>query len=202
MPIKDIKDKILENAFKEKDKIIEEAKNEVEKIKEEAKNEIEKIKNNILQDYKQEADIKENKIITEAKLNANKDILSEKQLILEEIFLEAERRIQKLDKQRYKKFIENLIFENIELGNETIYISEKDQKIIDNAFIENINKKLISNHKKGKLKLSEKSISIRGGVVLGTEDIKKNASLEIMLERTKEDIETKLNKFLFLENEE
>ncbi|MFA5563846.1 MAG: hypothetical protein WDA32_06630, partial [Candidatus Caldatribacteriota bacterium] len=89
-----------------------------------------------------------------------------------------------------------------ELGNETIYISEKDQKIIDNAFIENINKKLISNHKKGKLKLSEKSISIRGGVVLGTEDIKKNASLEIMLERTKEDIETKLNKFLFLENEE
>ncbi|MDD4288874.1 MAG: V-type ATP synthase subunit E [Candidatus Caldatribacteriota bacterium] len=202
MPIKDIKDKILENAFQEKDKIIEEAKNEVEKIKEEAKNEIEKIKNNILQDYKQEADIKENKIITEAKLNANKDILSEKQLILEEIFLEAERRIQKLDNQRYKKFIENLIFENIELGNETIYISEKDQKIIDNAFIENINKKLISNHKKGKLKLSEKSISIRGGVVLGTEDIKKNASLEIMLERTKEDIETKLNKFLFLENEE
>jgi len=202
MPIKDIKDKILENAFQEKDKIIEEAKKEVEKIKEEAKNEIEKIKNNILQDYKQEADIKENKIITEAKLNANKDILSEKQLILEEIFLEAERRIQKLDKQRYKKFIENLIFENIELGNETIYISEKDQKIIDNAFIENINKKLISNHKKGKLKLSEKSISIRGGVVLGTEDIKKNASLEIMLERTKEDIETKLNKFLFLENEE
>ena len=202
MPIKDIKDKILENAFQEKDKIIEEAKKEVEKIKEEAKNEIEKIKNNILQDYKQEADIKENKIITEAKLNANKDILYEKQLILEEIFLEAERRIQKLDKQRYKKFIENLIFENIELGNETIYISEKDQKIIDNAFIENINKKLISNHKKGKLKLSEKSISIRGGVVLGTEDIKKNASLEIMLERTKEDIETKLNKFLFLENEE
>ncbi|MDD2352022.1 MAG: V-type ATP synthase subunit E [Atribacterota bacterium] len=202
MPIKDIKDKILENAFQEKDKIIEEAKKEVEKIKEEAKNEIEKIKNNILQDYKQEADIKENKIITEAKLNANKDILSEKQLILEEIFLEAERRIQKLDNQRYKKFIENLIFENIELGNETIYISEKDQKIIDNAFIENINKKLISNHKKGKLKLSEKSISIRGGVVLGTEDIKKNASLEIMLERTKEDIETKLNKFLFLENEE
>lgn len=202
MPIKDIKDKILENALQEKDKIIEEAKNEVEKIKEEAKNEIEKIKNNILQDYKQEADIKENKIITEAKLNANKDILSEKQLILEEIFLEAERRIQKLDNQRYKKFIENLIFENIELGNETIYISEKDQKIIDNAFIENINKKLISNHKKGKLKLSEKSISIRGGVVLGTEDIKKNASLEIMLERTKEDIETKLNKFLFLENEE
>ncbi|MFA5563029.1 MAG: V-type ATP synthase subunit E, partial [Candidatus Caldatribacteriota bacterium] len=163
MPIKDIKDKILENAFQEKDKIIEEAKKEVEKIKEEAKNEIEKIKNNILQDYKQEADIKENKIITEAKLNANKDILSEKQLILEEIFLEAERRIQKLDNQRYKKFIENLIFENIELGNETIYISEKDQKIIDNAFIENINKKLISNHKKGKLKLSEKSISIRGG---------------------------------------
>jgi len=202
MPIKDIKDKILENAFQEKDKIIEEAKKEVEKIKEEAKNEIEKIKNNILQDYKQEADIKENKIITEAKLNANKDILSEKQLILEEIFLEAERRIQKLDNLRYKKFIENLIFENIELGNETIYISEKDQKIIDNAFIENINKKLISNHKKGKLKLSEKSISIRGGVVLGTEDIKKNASLEIMLERTKEDIETKLNKFLFLENEE
>jgi V/A-type H+-transporting ATPase subunit E len=202
MPIKDIKDKILENAFQEKDKIIEEAKKEVEKIKEEAKNEIEKIKNNILQDYKQEADIKENKIITEAKLNANKDILSEKQLILEEIFLEAERRIQKLDNLRYKKFIENLIFENIELGIETIYISEKDQKIIDNAFIENINKKLISNHKKGKLKLSEKSISIRGGVVLGTEDIKKNASLEIMLERTKEDIETKLNKFLFLENEE
>lgn len=202
MPIKDIKDKILENAIQEREDILKKANEEIKKIRKTAENELKEIKDKITLTYEQEAEIKENEIITEAKLNANKEILSEKQSIIEELFKETEKRIKKLDKQQYKKFIERLILENIESGNETIYISDNDREIINQDFIDNINKKLKENNKNGELKISEKSIPIRGGVVLGTDEVKKNASLEIILEKIKENMETQLNQFLFQKKEE
>ena len=61
--------------------------------------------------------------------------------------------------------------------------------------------KLKAQGKKGELKLSEDRLPIKGGVVLGTGDIKKNASLEVILENIKDEIETQLNQFLFAKNE-
>jgi len=118
------------------------------------------------------------------------------------LFKEAENRIIETDKEKYKDFIERLIFENIENGNETIYISDNDRKIINQEFLDNINKKLKENNRKGELNIYEKSIPIRGGVVLGTDEVKKNASLEIIFEKIKEDLEAKLNQFLFQKKEE
>ncbi|MFW6148536.1 MAG: V-type ATP synthase subunit E [Atribacterota bacterium] len=202
MPIKDIKDKILADAQNEKDSIIKKAEEYIKDTKENLQNEINSIKKEIMERYEQDAELKEKKIITEARLKANKEILSEKQAIIEEIFKEVENRIRKLDEEKYVNLIEKLILENIENGDETIYIGNQERKSINQKFIDDLNKKLKSQGKQGELKLSKKNVPIKGGIILGTDEIRKNASLEIILEKIKEDIEIKLNQYLFQKDEE
>ena len=97
--------------------------------------------------------------------------------------------------------MEKFILENVEIGDETVYIGNQERQSINQEFIIKINKKLKAQGKKGELKLSEDRLPIKGGVVLGTGDIKKNASLEVILENIKDEIETQLNQFLFAKNE-
>lgn len=202
MPIKDIKDKIIKDALSEKEKIIEKAKENIKNMEVQTQKEIDVIKKGILERYEHEAELGEKKIITEARLDANKDILFEKQAIIDEIFLEAAKRIEKLDDKKYLSLIERLILENVEKGDETIYIGNHERNNLNQSFIDSINKRLKSQGKKGELKLAEKHLPIRGGVILGTDDIRKNASTEIILEKIKEELETRLNQFLFKKNEE
>jgi len=202
MPIKDIKDKIIEDALHEKEKIIKEANGNIKKIRDNNQKRLNSIKNNIKEQYEQEAELKEKNIITEARLEANKEILFEKQAIIEEIFKEAENRIEKLDNKKYANFMEKLILENVENGDETLYIGDNERKEINQNFINDINEKLKSKGKKGSLKLSKKSMPIKGGIIIGTNEIRKNASIEVILDKIKEDIETKLNQFLFQNNED
>jgi V/A-type H+/Na+-transporting ATPase subunit E len=202
MPIKDIKDKIIEDARNEKEKIIKEAQEKIENMKNQAQKESNAIKNQIMERYKQEANLKEKKIITEARLEAKKDILSEKQAFIDKIFQEAMKRIEKLDDREYAKLMEKLILENVEHGDEEIYIGNQERKLINQDFLNGINKKIKDQGKKGELKFSKKHLPIKGGIIIGTDEIRKNASLEILLEKIKEDIETRLNQFLFQKNEE
>ncbi len=202
MSINKIKEKILGDALEEKGKIQKEAEIEIENIKSLAKKETESIKKEILEKYNQEADLKEKKIITEAILNTKKDILSEKQAIINNIFSEALNRINKLEDEKYLSFMEKLILENIETGDETVYIGKQERKAINHEFIKTINEKLNLQGKKSLLELSKKRLPIMGGVVLGSEKVKKNASLEVILEKVKDEIETKLNQFLFVKHED
>jgi len=202
MPIKDIKEKIIKDAIAEKEKLYKEVNMVVKELEDDFEKEIKNLKDNILDRYNQEAEIKEKNILTEAKLEANKKILTEKQSILNKVFDETARRISNLDRTEYLKLIENIIIENIESGDETLFISQKDKEIINQKYLEMINKKILQMGKKGNLSLSNDYIPISGGVVIGKDEIKKNASIEIMLNRIKEDYETKLSNFLFHSNNE
>lgn len=200
MSMKEIKEKILQDALDEKEKILKEAETKIINLKSKFGKEIESIQREILDRYNQEAGLKEKKIITEAILNSKKDILSEKQTIIANIFSEVLDRIVGLEDERYLSLLEKLILDNIETGDEIVYIGSQERQAINQKFINTINVKLKSQGKKGNLELSEKRVPIMGGVILGTGEIKKNASLEVILEKIKDEIETELNQFLFIKN--
>ncbi len=202
MPIKDIKEKIINDAIEEKEKLYQEVNISIKELEDDFEREKKNLKENILGRYNQEAEIKEKNILTEAKLEANKKILAEKQSILNKVFDEAAKRISNLGKAEYLELIENLIMENIETGDETIFISEKDKAVINQEYLKTINKKILQIGKKGELSLSNDYIPISGGIVIGKDEIKKNASIEIMLNKIKEDYETKLSNFLFQSSNE
>lgn len=202
MSLKDIKEKILLDASQVKNRIWEDAKIKIEGIKKQESKENETIEYSILEKYRQEAELKEKKIITEARLNAKKDLLSEKQTIINNIFSETLKRIIEFDDKKYLSLIENLILENVEIGDETVYLGNQERDSINQEFIAKINGKLKKQSKRGELTISKNRLPIVGGVIIGTGQIKKNASLEVVLEKTKDEMETRLNHFLFDMTEE
>ncbi|HER24895.1 MAG TPA: V-type ATP synthase subunit E, partial [Candidatus Atribacteria bacterium] len=75
MTIKDINEKIISDAKIQADKIITQAKDHANNIIEKNKKEADNIKNVLLNKYNQESILKRNKILTEANLEAKKNIL-------------------------------------------------------------------------------------------------------------------------------
>ncbi|GAG72278.1 unnamed protein product, partial [marine sediment metagenome] len=115
----------------------------------------------------------------------------------EDVFNKASENILKLSDKDYHNFIKKLILDNIEIGNETIFIGSSDQRKISESFIEDINKELKSKGKKGELKLSTSYLPIKGGVIIGSGKIRKNISLELLLKDAREESEMQISKILF-----
>lgn len=197
MAIKDIKEKIISNAKIEANKIIDEANNKAKEIKEKGEKEARDIKSKILNKIDQEILLKKGKIITEANLEAKKNILAAKQKIIEETFNKALEKITNLDDKPYCNFIKKIILDNIEKGDETIFISPLDKDRVSKDFIRDINYKLEAKGKKGNLKLSPSYLQIKGGVVIGSNNIRKNSSLELIFKKVREELEIKIIQYLF-----
>ncbi len=197
MAIKDIKEKIIFDAKIEANKIIDEANNKAKEIKEKGEKEARDIKSKILNKIDQEILLKKGKIITEANLEAKKNILAAKQKIIEETFNKALEKIINLNDKPYCNFIKKIILDNIEKGDETIFISPLDKDRVSKDFIRDINYELETKGKKGNLKLSPSYLQIRGGVVIGSNNIRKNSSLELIFKKVREELEIKIIQYLF-----
>jgi len=197
MAIKDIKAKIISDAEIEANKIINEATNKAKEIKEEAEKEGRDIKSKILKRINQEILFKKGKIITEANLEAKKTILLEKIKIIDEIFKKALENIMNLDDEQYRNFIKKIILDNIDKGDETIFISTLDKDRITKDFIQEINYNLEAKSKKGNINLSSSYLQIKGGVIIGLNNVKKNSSLELIFKKVREELEIKISQYLF-----
>jgi V/A-type H+-transporting ATPase subunit E len=197
MTIKDINNKIISDARIQAEKIIAQAEDNANNIIKKGEKEADNIKNVILYKNKQEVSLKKSKILTEANLKAKKTILLEKQNIIEDVFDKALEIILKLNDREYHNFIKKLILDNIEIGDETIFIGSSDQRKISQSFIEDINKELKSKGEKGELKLPASHLTIKGGVIIGSGKIRKNISLELLLKDVREESEMQISKILF-----
>jgi V/A-type H+-transporting ATPase subunit E len=197
MAIKDIKAKIISDAEIEANKIINEATNKAKEIKEEAEKEARDIKSKILKRINQEILFKKGKIITEANLEAKKTILLEKIKIIDETFNKALENIMNLDDEPYRNFIKKIILDNIDKGDETIFISTLDKDRITKDFIQEINYNLEAKSKKGNINLSSSYLQIKGGVIIGLNNVKKNSSLELIFKKVREELEIKISQYLF-----
>jgi len=197
MTIKDINDKIISDAKIQANKIIAQAEDNADDIIKNGEKEADDIKKIILYKINQEASLKKSKILTEANLEAKKIILLEKQKIMEDVFVNALESILKLDGKNYHGFIRKMILDNIEKGDETIFIGSPDKSRISIDFIQDINKELEAKGKKGELKLSTSYLPIKGGIIIGSGTIRKNISLELLLKNVREESEMQMSKILF-----
>ncbi len=197
MTIKDISEKIISDAKIQADKIIAQAEDNANNITSKGRKEADNIRKTILYKVNQEASLKKSKILTEANLGVKKTILLEKQKIMEDVFGNALESILKLGNKDYQNFIKKLILDNIEKGDETIFIGHSDKNRISKDFIEDINKELKAKGKKGELKLSDSYLPVKGGIIIGSGAIRKNVSLELLLKDVREESETQISEILF-----
>ncbi len=197
MSLESILSEILKEGEEEKLKIIREAREKADKIIAKAREDIEEFRKIEREKIEKEAEAAKERLITSFELEKDKEILKAKKDVLDEVFDGVIKKVVDLPREEYLNFLKDLILKYAQTGEETLYLSKRDMEIVDKKFIENINEELKKIGKKGKIKTSSKPVDIAGGVVLGYENIKINASLELIVEDIRERWEKEVGQILF-----
>ena len=134
-------------------------------------------------------------LLSAARMDIAKQLLAEKRKILDEVFEKAQKQLQNLPDEDYRKLMTKLMLEAVETGNEEVIIDNNETRI-NREFINQINKQLGPDNK-GNLKLSDHRKNIGAGFILREGKINNNASLGTLLAQLRKQLEIELAKELF-----
>jgi len=188
------------------EKILADAKAEAQKIKSQAdeKQADEKAKlDEQLSEYKKQTEILAQKaaedemlhLLAAARMDLAKQLLAEKTKVLDEVFAQAQQKLQKLPDDKYRQLMVKLMLDSVETGDEEVII-DKNEKRIDQKLIDQVNEKFGSGNK-GNLKLSDEKQDIGTGFILKRGKIKTNVTLDVLLAQARKELEIELAKELF-----
>lgn len=201
--------KILKDAEDQTQIILKEAKTSSKGLREvrekEIKEKAETTCEKILNSAKLEADNIIRRETVNTKIKTRWKILSQKRNFVDEAFKKAEKQFESRTKQdTYGKMLNSLIIEAAIAaggGNLEILLNESDinRKIPVKELSKTISSKLGTDVN---IKLSTKKIEAVGGVLIQTTDgkTKIDNTLEALLERSRKDLEPKINEILFRDN--
>lgn len=190
MSLADIKNKIQADANAEAEQIIENAKAQADEINKETDSRIQEIKDFYKERFNKEKPEILNRREIVAKLDVEKIELGVKQSLIQNAFDEALKSLTSLSKDKYLGFVEALLDQAVETGQEEILLGESEKKITKewvNTYNEQKGKKLV---------LSKDKLPISGGFVLRNENISTNCSFEMLLNWIREDLEADVVKRL------
>ncbi len=194
MSIEKVKEKILSKAEKEAKEILTRAKAELDKEKalflQEKSEEFERRFEKAVRDIENEI----KRRIDQEKVLADRKVLAVKRKFIEETFTLVAEKLGSMKKRDYLKFLENLIIRDAPMGESELILNERDRKLIDGKLLEKINKKLGKNRQ---VKLSEKTVEIRGGCLMRGNEIEIDDSFETLINDERERSEIEIVKKLF-----
>ncbi len=197
MSLENILSEILKEGEEEKLSIIREAREKADNIIRDAKEKIEEYKKKEEEKIREEAQAAKERLITSFELEKDKEILTAKKEAIDGVFNKLIEKIVSLPKEKYLAFLSDLIVEYAQSGEEFLYLSERDKGLVGERFLKKVNEELMKNGKKGNVKLAEEVVDISGGVILGKENIRINASLELIVEDVREKWEKEVGQILF-----
>ena len=188
------------------EKILADAKAEAEKIKsqtDEKQADEEAKLDEQLSEYKKQTEILAQKaaedemlhLLAAARMDLAKQLLAEKTKVLDEVFAQAQQKLQKLPDDKYRQLMVKLMLDSVETGDEEVII-DKNEKRIDQKLIDQVNEKFGSGNK-GNLKLSDEKQDIGTGFILRRGKIKTNITLDVLLAQARKELEIELAKELF-----
>ena len=188
------------------DKILAEAESEAEQIKQKADGKVKAEQEKLgqqLAEYKEQTGVlaekageeKKEHILSAARMQIAKELLAEKAAIIDEVFIQAQAKVQNLPDEDYKKMMSKLMLEAVETGDEEVIV-DINEKRIDQGLIEQVNKQL-SSRNKGNLKLADEKQNLVAGFILRRGKIKNNVSLPVLLGQARKELEIDLAKMLF-----
>lgn len=137
------------------------------------------------------------RILSRAHMDARNNILSAKQEMIDKVFMMAKDRLYSMGKDEYINFIEKLLLNNVETGEEEIIFSDNDLHRIDPGLVERINDRLTLSKRKGCLKISTEKADIKSGFVLKHGGIEKNCSIESEIRMLRDSLEGEIARILF-----
>lgn len=195
--INNLTSKILSDAEERKESILKEANEEKAKIvsKKEALAKSEEV--TMVEKAKTEAKTAKERIISGAELKSRNEKLTAKQAVIDKVFENSIEKLCKMSDQEIKEFIKNKIVNADIVGDETIILNEKGNKLVDANLLKEINSELLAKGKKGELTISKEVRNFKGGFILEKDGIEINNTFEDLVNSERDDLEFEVAKVLF-----
>jgi V/A-type H+-transporting ATPase subunit E len=198
MALEDILRKIGDDAEAEADSLFLIAQAEADGIREKALRQADELRSELLEKAKSRAKGHADRVETLAALDVRKDILKQKKSLIEECFVMAENSIRSLSPEEYLAFLEPLLVEAVESGEEEIIPSSAHKSILSSAFLDSLNAKL--GPQKGRLRLSNESGDFSGGFILRDGRKETNLTLKSLIASKRDGLEPQIARILFGED--
>jgi V/A-type H+-transporting ATPase subunit E len=186
-----IKEKIIQDARADAEKILEEAKKRVEEIVLQSKRKVQHIREETESLAKETKSKEIERRLSATRMRSRTDLLKEKRILIDGVFDEAKKRLRDLNKSEYIRFIARLIEKEVKTGAARLVLSKDDVK----KHGESVAKEILAS-------IGAKAVPIEkgdfdGGCIVRKEIYEFNATLDTILARIKEQLESELQKILF-----
>ena len=188
-----VSEKILADAKAEAQRIEADAAQQVEQLLKQADEEAKKLEAQLEQDVQQATETHRLQLLARTRMGTRMDGLRVRQEMMQAVFDEAAKAVCDMPDQEYRQLVQGWMLKAVETGDERVVIG-KDETRIDQSLIDAANRTL---NERGRLALADERRPISGGVILSRERTEVNASLEVMLQQARTELETELGQVLF-----
>lgn len=195
--IKNLTEKILEEAKHKEKEIVTYAESEKEKILSSKIKEADDEKKLILLKAEEEAKTKKERIISSTTLKVRNEKLEIKQKLISEVFEKALEELCSMNSSKLKNFIKHTILDLDIEGDEIIILNEDGKSKIDDKFVEDLNFIFLARNKKGELKVREENGNFKGGFIVEKNGVEINNTFESLMDSMKDELEYEVSKALF-----
>jgi V/A-type H+-transporting ATPase subunit E len=193
MAVDDILKKIKADAEAAAQETVSGGKGEADEVIAAARQKIDAAREKMSAKARQRADEERNRIITLGRLSARRDLLSEKQGLIDRVFGEVRSSILGMGRDEYRVLIRGFLKDTVETGDEEVVLDERETRI-DQAFLDEVSRSLGF---AGKLRLSSERRKIGGGFILKSGRIETNCALDTILRDARDRLETDVAAILF-----
>jgi V/A-type H+-transporting ATPase subunit E len=194
-----IKERIIQEAQEKKQEILRMAQSEAEEILTNCRQKAEEVRQQAIEKAKKVAEDEKRKILSMAELEQRKNFLAAKQQMIDEVFNQAQKNLENMQPDSYKKLLKKMLIKSSLKGNELVITSKKDAAVFTPEFLKEVNSELTKMGKEGNIKLSKQTQPMIGGFILKSKDMEINATFDSLIKIQREYIETQIAKILFEE---
>ena len=193
--LNNITSKIIKDAEEKRDEILNAAQVESDSIIAKETKKAKNLEVELIEKAKIEAKARENRVISNARLKVRNNELKAKQDMISKVFEKAVERLNSLSTLEYKEYILRAL-DSLDLeGTEILIINKKDEDVINNKFLLDLNNKLIG-LKKGKISILTNGNFDRG-FILDRNGIQINNTFESLVKSLRSELELEVTKVLF-----
>ena len=191
-----ISQRILDDAQAKAAQIIEEARQRARSIKDKKTEEAEKNNQKIHKDNKAKAQERRQRMLGAAELEMRKEVLASKQQMIDEVMEKTKEAIMDMPRGEYGKIVSNMLLESAQ-GHEEVIFSVADEGRLDQSLIDEVNKMLKGQGKRGELKLAPERGEFDGGFILRSGGMEINNTFGAILRMNRNHLEARLAEILF-----
>ncbi|UCE17430.1 MAG: V-type ATP synthase subunit E [Gemmatimonadota bacterium] len=197
MAIDRITKKIMEDAEAEAKEILAKADNEIETVKADTAKTVTEIEGKAREEAAKEAEQQKRRIVSRAQAEMRKELLAEKQNLIDESFRKAFASLAELNAEKYSALMKKLFLQSVEEGDEEVILASHDKGIDWSGLLSDVNRQLSAQNRKGALALSGETREMAGGFVLrkGRKEI--NCDLKLIVESMREAMEFEVANILW-----